>query len=227
MVSKDPLWSANGFQNIPYGLHIICSVWKFLSMVESSKATDKDYTKLLVIDEMVGYVLKKYRKNWNFKDEITDVILEDLLMKYGKNDKGKEKKEHHDQLKVNKDLVLFNDVKYPLTDTEIKMCKERPTRSKAPTRQVASTSTRSRAPTASTRSRAPTASTFTRSKAPTASTSIRSRALTASTFNTHAVSTSAPRAYSKIAMTRCILGLKAPNDPNGPPLAPRKKKSSS
>ncbi|GKG55312.1 hypothetical protein Tco_0571952, partial [Tanacetum coccineum] len=35
------------------------------------------------------------------------------------------------------DLVLFNDVKYPLTDAEIKMFKERSTRSRAPTRQVA------------------------------------------------------------------------------------------
>nr|GEU73243.1 putative reverse transcriptase domain-containing protein [Tanacetum cinerariifolium] len=43
------------------------------------------------------------------------------------------------------DLVLFNDVKYPLTDVEIIMFNERPTRSRAPTRQVVSTSTRFRA----------------------------------------------------------------------------------
>ncbi|GKE34944.1 hypothetical protein Tco_1454266 [Tanacetum coccineum] len=226
---------------------------------------------------MVEYVLAKYRKNWNFKNEIADVILEDLWMKYGKYDKGKEKenetehdqlkvnKEHdkgkgkvhdlddvdldalnleniikklkedfsrmlkakkaeHDQLMVNKcmvfvvlkvvqvssdeddssdevffgdeDVVLFNDVKYLLTDVEIRMFKERPTRSIAPIRQVASTSTRSRAP--STRSTAPTASTSTRSRALTASTSTfkastRSRALTASTSNAQAASTSAPR----------------------------------
>ncbi|GJR69894.1 hypothetical protein Tco_0015959 [Tanacetum coccineum] len=51
------------------------------------------------------------------------------------------------------DLVLFNDVKYPLSDAEIRMFKERPTTSRAPT---ASTSTRSRAPT---RSKAPITST--------------------------------------------------------------------
>ncbi|GJV99049.1 hypothetical protein Tco_1554301 [Tanacetum coccineum] len=40
-----------------------------------------------------------------------------------------------------KDVVLFNDVKYPLTDAEIRMFKERPTTSRAP---IASTSTTSR-----------------------------------------------------------------------------------
>ncbi|GKF28731.1 hypothetical protein Tco_0095073, partial [Tanacetum coccineum] len=89
------------------------------------------------------------------------------------------------------DVVLFNDVKYPLTDAEIRMFKERPTTSRAPT---ASTSTRSRAP-------------------------------TASTSNAQAASTSALRGR-KIAMTGCILGLRAPNDPNAPPpSATRKRKS--
>ncbi|GJU25402.1 hypothetical protein Tco_1164023 [Tanacetum coccineum] len=32
----------------------------------------------------------------------------------------------------NEDVVLFNDVKYPLTDAEIRMFKERPTTSRAP-----------------------------------------------------------------------------------------------
>ncbi|GJY49165.1 hypothetical protein Tco_0439121 [Tanacetum coccineum] len=181
-------------------------------------------------------------------DEIADVILEELWMKYGKDDKRKGKEAEHDQLKVNKDdkgkgkvhegkvhdlqnrveklevdlakaehdkvkgkvhdlddvdvddldlenrikklkvdfcrmqkakkakqaehdqevvqlssdeddssdegffgdedVVLFNDVNYPLIDAEIRMFKERPTRSIAPTRQVVSTSTRSRAPVA-------------------------------------------------------------------------------
>ncbi|GKF09256.1 hypothetical protein Tco_0043480, partial [Tanacetum coccineum] len=56
------------------------------------------------------------------------------------------------------DLVLYNDVKYPLGADEIRMFKERPTTSRATT---AFTSTRSRAPTASTRSRALIASTST------------------------------------------------------------------
>ncbi|GJS95342.1 hypothetical protein Tco_0802310 [Tanacetum coccineum] len=124
MVSKHPLWSAPNLPvvlmvvpNTPNGLQI-CSVEKYLSMVESSKATmvessrvesskdtDKDYRKLLVTDEMVKYVLEKYRKNWNFKDEIANVIFEDLWIKYEKDDKGKEKEAEHDQLmeKVNKD----------------------------------------------------------------------------------------------------------------------------
>ncbi|GKA85527.1 hypothetical protein Tco_0807181 [Tanacetum coccineum] len=219
-----------------------------------------------MLDDLYNFAMlkSKYGKNWNFKNEIADVILEDLWMKYGKYDKGKEKEKEteHDQLKVNKDdkgkgkvhdlddvdldalnleniikklkedfsrmlkakkaehdqlmvnkevvqvssdeddssdegffgdedVVLFNDVKYLLTDVEIRMFKERPTRSITPIRQVASTSTRSRAP--STRSTAPTASTSTRSRALTASTSTRSRALTASTSNAQAASTSAPR----------------------------------
>ncbi|GJS13283.1 hypothetical protein Tco_0407755 [Tanacetum coccineum] len=53
------------------------------------------------------------------------------------------------------DVVMFNDVKYLLSDDEIRMFKERPTTLRAPT---ASTSIRSRAPTASTRSKAPIAS---------------------------------------------------------------------
>nr|GEX93411.1 hypothetical protein [Tanacetum cinerariifolium] len=85
----------------------------------------------------------------------------------------KAKKAKHDQAKVNKgvfgdeDLVLFNDVNYRLINTEIRMFKERPTRSRAPTRQVAFTFTRSIAH--STRSGVPTASTSIRSRAPTAS----------------------------------------------------------
>ncbi|GKD44556.1 hypothetical protein Tco_1269201 [Tanacetum coccineum] len=58
-----------------------------LSMVEYEKAK----VKLMVSDEMVEYVLAKYEKNWNIKDEIDDVILEDLQIKYGKYDKGKGK----------------------------------------------------------------------------------------------------------------------------------------
>ncbi|GJZ57360.1 hypothetical protein Tco_0612854 [Tanacetum coccineum] len=308
---------------------------KFLSMVESEKAIVKDYTKLVVTDGMVDYVLEKYRNNWKFEDEITDVILKDLWLKYRKGDKGKGKEAEHDHLKVNKgdkgkgkeaehdhlkvnkgdkgkgkvhdiqnrleklemdlaraikakqaehdkgnrkqlddvdlddhdddldahdddldaldlenrikkleedfgrllkkkkakeakkvkneklanevkkakeaelkanksneaelkaneamfaevvqvssdeddssneglfgdeDVVLFNDVKYPLTDAEIRMLKERPT-------------------------------TF---KAPTASTSTRSRASTASTSNAQAASTSAPRGYMKIAVTQDV-----------------------
>ncbi|GKD99189.1 hypothetical protein Tco_1383086 [Tanacetum coccineum] len=83
------------------------------------------------------------------------------------------------------DLVLYNDVKYPLSNAEIRMFKERPT---------TSTSTRSRTPTAAT----------------------RSRALIVSTSNAQAAFTP-PRGYKKIALRGCVLGLKAPNDPNAPP----------
>ncbi|GKF80990.1 hypothetical protein Tco_0239592 [Tanacetum coccineum] len=53
------------------------------------------------------------------------------------------------------DVVCFNDVKYPLTDAEIRMFKETPKTSRSPRRQLASTSTRSRASIASTTSKGP------------------------------------------------------------------------
>nr|GEX34497.1 hypothetical protein [Tanacetum cinerariifolium] len=137
----------------------------------------------------------KFDKGKGKHPDLDDVDLDleneikKLEMDFGRMLKAKKTKEaKHDQAKVNKevvqvssnkdvssdlgvfgdeDLVLFNDVNYRLTDTEIRMFKERPTISRAPTRQVASTFTRSIAP--STRSRAPTASTSTRSRAPTAS----------------------------------------------------------
>ncbi|GJX70369.1 hypothetical protein Tco_0307540 [Tanacetum coccineum] len=68
-----------------------CYVEKFLAMVESEKARVKDYTKLVVTDGMVGYVLKKYGNKWKSEDEIAYVILEDLWLKYGKDDKEKGK----------------------------------------------------------------------------------------------------------------------------------------
>ncbi|GKB11979.1 hypothetical protein Tco_0845902, partial [Tanacetum coccineum] len=88
------------------------------------------------------------------------------------------------------DLVLFNHVKYPLSDAEIRMFKERPT---------TFTSTRSKAPTAST----------------------RFRALITSTSNAQPAT---PRGYRKIAMTGCVLGLRALNDPNAPPPSTTRKR---
>ncbi|GKA49704.1 hypothetical protein Tco_0742777 [Tanacetum coccineum] len=65
-------------------------------MVESEKATVKDYTKLVVTDGMVDYVLEKYGNNWNVRMK--------KLMSYSKTyDKGKGKEAEHDHLKVNKD----------------------------------------------------------------------------------------------------------------------------
>ncbi|GJW50376.1 hypothetical protein Tco_0091727 [Tanacetum coccineum] len=234
---------------------------KYLSMVEFEKrkaklnVSDELYmveykkgkAKLVVSNEMVEYALAKYGKNWNLEDEIADVILEDLRIKYGKDDKGKgkvddlqnrverlegnlaraikAKQTEHDkgkatqaendidyakkaketkeaELKVKKevvevssderfsgdnDVVLFNDVKYPLSDAEIRMFKERLTTSRAPT---ASTST---------------FKAFTRSKAHIASTSNAQDASTAS------------RGYMKIAMIGCVLSLRDSDDLNAPP----------
>nr|GEY94511.1 hypothetical protein [Tanacetum cinerariifolium] len=144
-------------------------------------------------------------------ENIVKNLKEDFsrMLKENKAKEGNEADEA--ELKVNKDVVCFNDVKYPLTNAEIKMFKKRPTTSKAPTRQLASTSTRFRAPIAST-------STFkasTRSKAPIASTSIA-----------QAASTSAPRVYRRIAMTGYVLGLRAPSDHNARPLSTLRKRKS-
>nr|GEV39605.1 hypothetical protein [Tanacetum cinerariifolium] len=64
-------------------------------MVEFEKTIVKDYTKLVVTDEMVDYVLEKYRNTWKCEDEISFVILEDLWLKYGKDDKGKGVEHHY------------------------------------------------------------------------------------------------------------------------------------
>ena len=54
-------------------------------MVEKSeKAKVRDYTNLAVSDEMLEYVYEKYGSKWTSKDEIANVILEDLWLKYGK-----------------------------------------------------------------------------------------------------------------------------------------------
>nr|GFA19564.1 hypothetical protein [Tanacetum cinerariifolium] len=61
------------------------------AMVKSEKARVKDYTKLVVTDGMVKYVLEKYGNKWKSEDEIAYVIIEDLWLKYRKDDKGKGK----------------------------------------------------------------------------------------------------------------------------------------
>ncbi|GJV10482.1 hypothetical protein Tco_1352023 [Tanacetum coccineum] len=237
---------------------------KSLSMVEAEKKAkmmvesenvefEKIYRKLMVTDDMVEYVFEKYGKNWKVGDEIADVILEDLQIKYGKGQirksrqsrqrddvdlvdaddvdlfasldlknriktleedfsrllkakKAKEAKETEEaELKVlaevtevssdeDEDIVCSNDVKYPLTDAEIRMFKNTPTTSKGHTRQLASTSTTSRAP------RRQLTSSFTRSKAHIASTSSRG--------------------------PRCVLALFSPNAPNAPPPFPPQKRKS-
>ncbi|GKC96581.1 hypothetical protein Tco_1162023 [Tanacetum coccineum] len=250
-------------KNTPNGLQI-CSIEKYLSMVESDKKaklmveSEKGKAKLMVSDEMVEYVLAKVEirgKVDDLQNRISKLEVDlawAIKAKQAEHDKGKAKQAEHDlddvdlnhvdldgldlenrvkklkeefsrMLKANKaneakekelkmneevvqvsndegfssdeDVVCFNDVKYPLTDVEIRMFKERPTTS-----------------------RAPTASTFafkasTRSKAPIASTS-----------NTQDASTSALRVYRRIAMTGCVLGLRALDDPNAPLPSAHKKR---
>ncbi|GJW50798.1 hypothetical protein Tco_0092149 [Tanacetum coccineum] len=179
-----------------------------------SKSTDRNF---VFHGGIVTPSLGAVRASLNIEDEIADVILEDLQIKYEKYDKGKgkvegdlaranqakqagddvdlvdaddvdlfdaldlenivikleedftrllkakkakeAKKAEEAELKVNKvvqvssdkgfsgdeDIVCHNDVKYPLTNVEIRMFMEIPTTSRGLKRQFASTSTRSRA----------------------------------------------------------------------------------
>ncbi|GJS77906.1 hypothetical protein Tco_0727787 [Tanacetum coccineum] len=76
-------------------------------------------------------------------DDLDSLDLENRIKKL-EEDFGSDEDDFTDEgLFGDEDVVLFNDVKYPLTDVEIRMFKERPTTSRAST---ASTSTRSRAP---------------------------------------------------------------------------------
>ncbi|GJW99055.1 hypothetical protein Tco_0180863 [Tanacetum coccineum] len=62
-----------------------------LAKEKSENAIVKNYTKLVVTDGMIDYVLEKYGNKWNCEDEIAEVILEDLWIKYTKDDKRKGK----------------------------------------------------------------------------------------------------------------------------------------
>ncbi|GJV62707.1 hypothetical protein Tco_1473535 [Tanacetum coccineum] len=62
-------------------------------MIDSFKGID--WSKLVVTEEMIDYVLAKYENKWEIDDAIADVILDDLLQKTFnepkllKDDKGK------------------------------------------------------------------------------------------------------------------------------------------
>nr|GFB68233.1 hypothetical protein [Tanacetum cinerariifolium] len=79
---------------------------RLLKAKKAKEAIVKDYTKLVLTDGMVDYVLEKYGNKWKCEDEIAYVILEYLWLKYGKDDKGKRKEAEHDYLEVNKGYVM-------------------------------------------------------------------------------------------------------------------------
>ncbi|GKB17633.1 hypothetical protein Tco_0851556 [Tanacetum coccineum] len=214
---------------------------KFLAMVESEKARVKDYTKLVVTDRIVDYVLEKYGNKWKSGDEIAYFILEDLWLKYEKDDKGKRKlvedngkgneTEHH-HLKVNKDdkgkgKLVEDNGKEKVHDILNKVglllnvrndCEEGCLEDENSSSIYRQDWVQSAAQISSDEDddEDPTAPTSTRSKAPTASSSIRSRAPIASTSNAQAAST---------ASRGCVIALFAPNAPNAPPpSATRKRK---
>ncbi|GKB42999.1 hypothetical protein Tco_0887941 [Tanacetum coccineum] len=201
---------------------------KYLSMVESENGK----AKLMVESKKEKAKLMAKQT----KHDLVDALDLENRIKKLKDDfsrllKEKNAKEGNEtELKMNKevvqvyndegfsgdeDVVCFNDVKYLLTDDEIRMFKETLITARGPRRQLASTSRRSRGPIDSTTSRAP--------RRQLAFTSTRSGALIASTSSAQATSTSALRVYKRIDMTKCVLTLFAPNAP--PPSASQKRKS--
>ncbi|GJY08156.1 hypothetical protein Tco_0375210 [Tanacetum coccineum] len=232
---------------------------KYVSMIESSKATYKDYRKLLVTDEMLEYVFAKYANKWNLEDEIAygkgkvhdlknrieklevykeaehvqlkiygwnmgkaildakgkgkvhDLDLENIIEKlevdFGRMIKAKEAE--HDQLPVNKDAKgkgkvhdLDHENKTEKLEVDFGMMLKEKEAKHAQHDQLKVNKERPQ------RSRAPTR-----------------QVASTSTSNAQAASTSALIGYWKIAMIGCVLGLRAPNDPNAPTSAPRKMKS--
>ncbi|GKE53033.1 hypothetical protein Tco_1488189 [Tanacetum coccineum] len=163
---------------------------------EKEKIDDKEKGK---IDDLVDAVKKRKSKlmvsEKGTKKASVDMVdaldLQNRIKKLFEDFNTDEEDSSDEVFFGDEDLVLYNHVKYPLSDAEIRMFKERPT---------TSTSTRSRAPTAST----------------------RSRALIASTSNAQPA---APRGYMKIAIIGCVLGLRAPNDPNVPPPSTTRKRN--
>ncbi|GJU70526.1 hypothetical protein Tco_1256785 [Tanacetum coccineum] len=79
---------------------VVMEMWCRMVVAAKVVAVVWQRGKLMVTDDMVKYVLEKYEKNWKVEDEIVDVILEDLWIRYGKDDKGKGK--------VEKDLARAN-----------------------------------------------------------------------------------------------------------------------
>ena len=48
-----------------------------------------EYTKLIVSNNMIDYVMATYGNKWDIEDEIVDLILEDLWEKYGNKEVAK------------------------------------------------------------------------------------------------------------------------------------------
>nr|GEW21071.1 hypothetical protein [Tanacetum cinerariifolium] len=166
---------------------------------------EQDSRKVERTQHLVDYVYAKYGNNRKKRNETTDEMLDDLynfaMMKEFK--KGKAKLMVSDEMV---EYVLANQKEDFSRMLKAKKAKEAELKVKKAS---------------SSRSRSPTASTSTRSKA-----SIRSRALIASTSNAQVASTSALKEYRIIAMTGCVLGLRALDDANAqPPSNLQKRKS--
>ncbi|GKC63522.1 hypothetical protein Tco_1096120 [Tanacetum coccineum] len=69
---------------------------------ETEVAKESEDMALSIMKEKI-LAMVELEKATKCEDEISSVILEDLLLKYGKGDKGKRKEAEHDHLKVNKD----------------------------------------------------------------------------------------------------------------------------
>ncbi|GJV77132.1 hypothetical protein Tco_1508716 [Tanacetum coccineum] len=74
-----------------------------MSTSTKSKLDDLLGLQFIISTNFTWVESEKPQNKWKCEDEIAYVILEDLWLIYGKDDKGKGKEAEHDHLKVNKD----------------------------------------------------------------------------------------------------------------------------
>ncbi|GJW21483.1 hypothetical protein Tco_0032105 [Tanacetum coccineum] len=171
-----------------------------------------DWEKVKITDEVMEYVIPKYGKtNWLLNDLYSHIILEDIYNTFYKDeaelakvdDKRKGKIDDKGKGKIDDLVDAFEKGKSKLMVSKKGAHKTKEAK-EAKVVEVSSDEEDFKRPTTS--------------RAPIASTSTTSRSIVpiASTSNAQAAFT-APRGYRKIAMTGCVFGLKAPNDPNAPP----------
>ncbi|GJZ33417.1 hypothetical protein Tco_0578853 [Tanacetum coccineum] len=85
------------------------------------------------LKEDFGRLLKKKKANESKKTNEAELKAKEAMLAEVVQVSSDEDDSSDEGLFGDEDVVLFNDVKYPLIDVEIKMFKERPTTSRAPT----------------------------------------------------------------------------------------------
>ncbi|GKC80582.1 hypothetical protein Tco_1131356 [Tanacetum coccineum] len=84
-------------------------------MVDSLK--DKDWTKVVLTDEIIEYVIAKYEKNWKENEKTVDIILEELRIKKPTMNQRFRNVSDED-LSIDEDIELMGDVSFADTDND-------------------------------------------------------------------------------------------------------------